>query len=492
MSEKRAFRRIIPAYAGSTAAVTESETVNPDHPRIRGEHFAIFIQLVDDFGSSPHTRGAPTSMPCAPPTSWIIPAYAGSTPPSRPLAARVADHPRIRGEHIPWGDSDGQHPGSSPHTRGALEVHARAGHRFGIIPAYAGSTGFSPSTSGAGADHPRIRGEHLRVHLIRDGNDRIIPAYAGSTCLSGRFSPPFADHPRIRGEHVHIEAPRCPQMGSSPHTRGARGTGVSGAHDCRIIPAYAGSTRCHVRQRRVLKDHPRIRGEHPMGARVLPRKSGSSPHTRGAHRHGFPNVSPGRIIPAYAGSTVGEAINEPIWADHPRIRGEHRQWHPQQPVDRGSSPHTRGAPERAGGPPAAQGIIPAYAGSTGWISPGRRRCKDHPRIRGEHQALTRIRCRNSGSSPHTRGAHSPSPVGDGSSRIIPAYAGSTCSPGRRGPRGADHPRIRGEHGIDILGRRVAKGSSPHTRGARDDVALSGGAGRIIPAYAGSTTEKPST
>ena len=30
----------------------------------------------------------------------------------------------------------------------------------GIIPAYAGSTDFSPSTSGAAADHPRIRGEH--------------------------------------------------------------------------------------------------------------------------------------------------------------------------------------------------------------------------------------------------------------------------------------------------------------------------------------------
>ena len=70
--------------------------------------------------------------------------------------------------------------------------------------------------------------------------------------------------------------------------------------------------------------------------------------------------------------------------------------------------------------------------------------------------------------------------------IIPAYAGSTRRVLDREKRHMDHPRIRGEHGIDVLGRRVAKGSSPHTRGAPLSVGDAGNEARIIPAYAGST------
>ncbi len=134
----------------------------------------------------------------------------------------------------------------------------------------------------------------------------------------------------------------------------------------------------------------------------------------------------------------------------------------------GSSPHTRGAP--------FDGLCPLQDG------------RDHPRIRGEH-------------------ARSISAV-NGRVRIIPAYAGSTAngrvraaeargsSPHTRGARlgeprrgrdAEDHPRIRGEHvwqhrrallcnGIipayagstTPLGAtsKWSSGSSPHTRGAR--------------------------
>ena len=174
---------IIPAYAGSTvrytilrsgrsgssphtrgAPISPSTCPRPcgDHPRIRGEHpLAAFCYKLcfgiipayagstergsrDDTlfrGSSPHTRGAPTS---------------GGAMPSR-----REDHPRIRGEHALLGDP--------------------SCHGVGIIPAYAGSTsaverlvsqmtGSSPHTRGARRarqggqprlrDHPRIRGEH--------------------------------------------------------------------------------------------------------------------------------------------------------------------------------------------------------------------------------------------------------------------------------------------------------------------------------------------
>ena len=112
------------------------------------------------------------------------------------------------------------------------------------------------------------------------------------------------------------------------------------------------------------------------------------------------------IIPAYAGST---SCATPLPQRH-----------------RGSSPHTRGAPERPIG-----------------TSPTRR---DHPRIRGEHRyLLPRIGLLGG---------------------IIPAYAGSTESTEHHVDSGVDHPRIRGEHG--------------------EETADEGGEGGIIPAYAGST------
>ena len=73
------------------------------------------------------------------------------------------------------------------------------------------------------------------------------------------------------------------------------------------------------------------------------------------------------------------------------------------------------------------------------------RTRDHPRIRGEHSAVSIAKGEAGGSSPHTRGARY---TNDGlavANWIIPAYAGSTPeTPGRRFRRW-DHPRIRGEH-----------------------------------------------
>ena len=152
-------------------------------------------------GSSPHTRGAPRRQPQRPRPGGIIPAYAGSTRgrPGRRWSGR--DHPRIRGEHVFSMRIEVRLRGSSPHTRGALEV--------GLVES-------------------RLRG--------------IIPAYAGSTF--GRFDPNDrkTDHPRIRGEHVSKTLPVLAGGGSSPHTRGAPWPRRRQLARRRIIPAYAGST----------------------------------------------------------------------------------------------------------------------------------------------------------------------------------------------------------------------------------------------------------
>ena len=255
------------------------------------------------------------------------------------------------------------------------------------------------------------------------------PHTRGARGGEAKRTPCGQDHPRIRGEHAR----------GVPRRHGRRG----------IIPAYAGSTH-----------------NTPPGCRDVP---GSSPHTRGAPPSATRSACPTR--------------------DHPRIRGEHVQAH-------------RRAYRRAG-------IIPAYAGSTDrfrrWLQSGegssphtrgargpRRRpaagTGDHPRIRGEHLVndwrrrglsgiipayagstsdLVRYRSPVGGSSPHTRGA--PPPL---SSTNRWAW---------------DHPRIRGEHARSASSRRArcgiipayagstcpwtltapaSMGSSPHTRGAQ--------------------------
>ena len=70
-------------------------------------------------GSSPHTRGA-QRLTYAPTGAYrIIPAYAGSTDPNRSFGEKMADHPRIRGEHVRGVNLLIVSDGSSPHTRGA-------------------------------------------------------------------------------------------------------------------------------------------------------------------------------------------------------------------------------------------------------------------------------------------------------------------------------------------------------------------------------------
>ena len=381
--------------------------------------------IADGSGSSPHTRGAPANTSKIRRGDRIIPAYAGSTraPLRRPRESW--DHPRIRGEHTDKTEALGLSQGSSPHTRGALASTAAGAGPPRIIPAYAGSTALTSDCSWAGRDHPRIRGEHIEAPPFRappmgssphtrgarksmarpSPSIRIIPAYAGSTRLSGLYTGDGQDHPRIRGEHCVCEAPRGGRRGSSPHTRGAHHSRGAASAAPRIIPAYAGSTGTSYRKPTWI--------------------SGSSPHTRGARKFPVHRVEGLRIIPAYAGSTSASTTSDSSISDHPRIRGEHKNWATRWAAPEGSSPHTRGAPDLRHERRVDGRIIPAYAGSTNAPSRTPESSSDHPRIRGEHDG---------GLDRQGRGR-----------RIIPAYAGSTFFEDEFVEDERDHPRIRGEH-----------------------------------------------
>ena len=242
----RAAIGIIPVYAGSTL------------PEDVGDR--------DLWGSSPHTRGAPSRASTRLVSFW--------------------DHPRIRGEHVP----------------------GRCDHAVlsGIIPAYAGNTfraasesislrGSSPHTRrtprprrltrNPRRDHPRIRGEHVLAHHAAVLALGIIPAYAGNT-WRGR---PCTSRSR----------------GSSPHTRG--------------------TLRTSRRPKMTRRDHPRIRGEHVLDVGQLARPDGIIPACAGntGDPRGLRLLDVGSS-PHARGTRARASANSSSCRDHPRMRGEHR------------------------------------------------------------------------------------------------------------------------------------------------------------------------
>ena len=193
-----------------------------DHPRIRGEHELVVVGHDEAHGSSPHTRGARNRL---------------SAPDHEPQ-----DHPRIRGEHGRRRHRQTQAVGSSPHTRGALAGRPVLRSVYRIIPAYAGSTIPPTHRLTSYQDHPRIRGEHRYSGSNHTRPCGSSPHTRGALNITAPAFAGVLDHPRIRGEHEPDGRLDGGVGGSSPHTRGALHADAEGGHGLRIIPAYAGST----------------------------------------------------------------------------------------------------------------------------------------------------------------------------------------------------------------------------------------------------------
>ncbi len=169
--------------------------------------------------------------------------------------------------------------------------------------------------------------------------------------------------------------------------------------------------------------------------------------------------------------------------------GEHDTTCTRSPRDTGSSPHVRGAHSTRPSAHCRTGIIPACAGSTLKVSGRLRFAWDYPRMCGEHIVANRNCGSVQGSSPHVRGARAGRARPAGPSGIIPACAGSTLTPATSRCTSGDHPRMCGEHYGDSDFVNELEGSSPHVRGARFIKSATQDAVGIIPACAGSTVEQ---
>ena len=193
--------------------------------------------------------------------------------------------------------------------------------------------------------------------------------------------------------------------------------------------------------------------------------TGSSPHVRGARGNMCIILSVIGIIPACAGSTNSPITSHETHGDHPRMCGEHVLDWESQDNPQGSSPHVRGARSPSTRRRGRRGIIPACAGST----PTRRMtsctARDHPRMCGEHASRPVLPRGARGSSPHVRGALGNATMLILAIGIIPACAGSTELTRCLRLWTRDHPRMCGEHAMRMIDQILTQGSSPHVRGA---------------------------
>ncbi|EPD31455.1 hypothetical protein HMPREF9238_01229 [Gleimia europaea ACS-120-V-Col10b] len=168
-----------------------------------------------------------------------------------------------------------------------------------------------------------------------------------------------------------------------------------------------------------------MRGEHPIRKMSAGLDRGSSPHARGALARWWRRFRFLGVIPACAGSTPSARTRTPTGRGHPRMRGEHVFSRCFFPCDPGSSPHARGALFLFTRWQRIRGVIPACAGSTAGGSKERQGRSGHPRMRGEHDSDKSLVCGSKGSSPHARGAPLIGVAAERGTGVIPACAGST-------------------------------------------------------------------
>ena len=320
---------------------------------------------------------------------------------------------------------------------------------------YADGLGSSPLTRG------KPSGTDLQRH-----DEGLIPAHAGKTSRVSCAGSARTAHPRSRGENSLFFGLFPFRTGSSPLTRGKRAAHRDPGRDARLIPAHAGKTRCLRSHSLEASAHPRSRGENPAPTGCLRGLRGSSPLTRGKPAARLGENRDCRLIPAHAGKTLGESIQQRRDEAHPRSRGENLVGLLLFPIGGGSSPLTRGKHDLQVARVGNRRLIPAHAGKTHCLDRCHLAPPAHPRSRGENLATRGASLIARGSSPLTRGKRV---VGSGDSavgRLIPAHAGKTDFMPFSRHEVTAHPRSRGENVLEEIGGNVGKGSSPLTRGKR--------------------------
>ena len=258
------------------------------------------------------------------------------------------------------------------------------------------------------------------------------------------------------------------------------------ASSIRIIPAHAGLTGLELIEEIYPRDHPRACGAHTEGRWFTGRWKGSSPRMRGSQIiHAVYVVDVG-IIPAHAGLTRNGIPPTRSSRDHPRACGAHSRCAARIESWPGSSPRMRGSPLVIKVQELLHGIIPAHAGLTVLHRVWATLWRDHPRACGAHTRFCIVIHPSTGSSPRMRGSLTSRMSFGDAMGIIPAHAGLTIVPLICVLMTWDHPRACGAHHSTLNLCFNDMGSSPRMRGSLYSTSIESLITGIIPAHAGLT------
>ena len=223
-----------------------------------------------------------------------------------------------------------------------------------------------------------------------------------------------------------------------------------------------------------------------MRSRYAASRRASSPLTRGKLALDGLHPRPVRLIPAHAGKTPAHPIDHRRCRAHPRSRGENELSADWTPLGIGSSPLTRGKQSRVLRAPLPRRLIPAHARKTHTRRTRVPSTAAHPRSRGENARALNVPETSVGSSPLTRGKLEGVHADLPDVGLIPAHTGKTGRGSRGPPRRRAHPRSHGENACSQDRASANMGSSPLTRGKLANRHHAGQTRRLIPAHAGKT------
>ncbi len=210
---------------------------------------------------------------------------------------------------------------------------------------------------------PRTRGKPH--HVVREeARGGPIPANAGETGGVEHHSQPRRAYPRERGGNEAKFAPREPDLGLSPRTRGKRLRLRVGDQRLGPIPANAGETILEVLKVERMGAYPRERGGNPSQFAPVWTGQGLSPRTRGKPASSAGSCCCLGPIPANAGETVTSPSFAVRQRAYPRERGGNTSSRRRINRAKGLSPRTRGKRKENQRITNRPGPIPANAGET--------------------------------------------------------------------------------------------------------------------------------
>ena len=227
-----------------------------------------------------------------------------------------------------------------------------------------------------------------------------------------------------------------------------------------------------------------MRGEKAIVLHTPSRRMGSPPRARGEAALVTSGAGWWGITPACAGRSLRESSTGFCSQDHPRVRGEKCDLQHESAVGRGSPPRARGEVSQGNGRVVGGGITPACAGRSISDIIYIRCNRDHPRVRGEKALELLGKHLGMGSPPRARGEVEERKAELTAIGITPACAGRSESPAAVLKFSRDHPRVRGEKYCQPPAAPSYRGSPPRARGEGVSQLEQLIALRITPACAG--------